>query len=268
MFATTITMKALRQQKQYEPLQLETVPIPTADPGSAVIKVLVASTISYTREIYDGTRKYPYVTPLTAGSACIGRISAVGPDSTSLNEGQLVIFDITLRSRDDASHVFLSAIMSGYTAGSRKLMEYWTDGAFAEYIRVPLENAFPLDETRLFKELGYSITDLTLLFRALVPWGGLVDVGLKPGETVIVAPATGGFGGAAVHVALAMGARVIAMGRDKSKLAKLEGIVAKSYPKERITTVPITGSREEETAALTKAAGNRGIDVSNPPQAL
>lgn len=264
-------MRALRQQKQYEPLAIETVPIPTASEGSAVIEVLVASVISYTREIYNGTRKYQYITPLTAGSSAVGRVKAVGPDATSLKPGQLVLFDITIRSRDDPSHVFLSALAQGFTDGSAKLMRHWTDGAFAEFVKAPLENVFALDEERLMGELGYSVAQLSLVFRMAVPWGGLVDINLRAGETVVIAPATGGFGGAAVHVALAMGARVIAMGRNTKTLGSLEDQVGKVYPSGRLITVPIMGDVEKERAALVKAAGKRGIDAFldiSPPAAI
>ncbi|ETN36681.1 uncharacterized protein HMPREF1541_08959 [Cyphellophora europaea CBS 101466] len=255
------TMQALRQHKQYEPLALEEIPIPTAEPGSAVVQVLAAGVISYTRDIYDGTRKYPYVTPLTAGSSAVGRIHAVGPDSTALRQGQLVIFDITVRSRDNPADIFLSAISQGFTEGSRKLMGHWTDGAYADYVKAPLENVFALDEDRLVGELGYKIPELLSISRMLVPWGGLFDIDLRPGETVVVAPATGGFGGAAVLVALAMGARVIAMGRNTETLARLQQTLAKVYPPDRLLTVPIVGDIDKEMAALKKAAGTRPIDA-------
>lgn len=254
-------MKALRQHKQYDPLVVEDVPFPTAEPGSAVVQVLAAGIVSYTRDIYDGTRKYPYVTPLTAGSSAIGRIHAVGPDSTALQPGQLVLFDITIRSRDDASHIFLSAIAEGSSEGSRKLMRYWSDGSYAEYVKTPLENVFALDEGRLLGELGYQVKELLSMTRMLVPWGGLVDIDLRPGETIIVAPATGSFGRAATHVALAMGARVIAMGRNTKILGQLQTSLAKQYPADRLLTVPITGDLKEEMAALKTAAGSRPIDA-------
>jgi D-arabinose 1-dehydrogenase-like Zn-dependent alcohol dehydrogenase len=74
----------------------------------------------------------------------------------------------------------------------------------------------------------------------------LRDIRLEAGETVIIAPATGGFGGAAVLVALAMGAKVIAMGRNAEALAKLKTLSG------RIETVQITRNQEEEVAALQK----------------
>ena len=78
----------------------------------------------------------------------------------------------------------------------------------------------------------------------MVPYGGLADIGIKPGETVIITPATGSFGRAAVKVAIAMGARVIAMGRNREALDRL----AESY--ERIETVQITGDVQADLKAL------------------
>lgn len=105
---------------------------------------------------------------------------------------------------------------SGFTEGSKKLMHgEWRDSTYAEYAKVPLENCFPLDEQRLLGKLGsaedglgYTIEDIAYFPRPLVPYGGLVDIRLQAGETIIIAPATGSFGGAAVDAAVAMGATV------------------------------------------------------------
>lgn len=59
----------------------------------------------------------------------------------------------------------------------------------------------------------------------MVTYGGIGPGGvyLKPGETAIVAPATGGFGAATVHVCLELGAgKVIAMGRNVSVLEQVK----------------------------------------------
>jgi hypothetical protein len=51
--------------------------------------------------------------------------------------------------------------------------------------------------------LEYSLADLPYLASPLVAYGGLRDIDLKVGETVIVAPATSGYNSAAVEVASA-----------------------------------------------------------------
>jgi threonine dehydrogenase-like Zn-dependent dehydrogenase len=88
-----------------------------------------------------------------------------------------------------------------------------------------------------------------------------VDINLRAGETLVVAPATGSFGSAAVNLALAMGARVIAMGRNTEILSRMKETYDKMYPADRLLTVPITGNQEDELAALKKAAGSRPIDA-------
>ena len=259
------TMKALRQLEYSKPLEVCDVPIPEAQTGTAVIRVLAANIIPYIADIYDGTRKYPYPTPLTTGSTAIGRIHTLSPDSTSLKEGDLVFVDITFRSRDEPSDIFLSAIHEGFTDGSKKLMSYWRNGSYADYVAVPLENVFPLSETLLKSAdhggLNYKVEDLLSIPRALVPYGGLSDINLKAGETILIAPATGAFGSAAVLVALSMGARVIALGRNKAVLEQLSSSLGSNFPPGRLTTVPITTDFDSQLKAIKTAAGSIPIDA-------
>ena len=234
-----------------------------------IIQVLATPILSYQNQIYppSNTRKYPYPLPLIGGSSAIGRITAIGPDATSLEEGQFVYYDSFIRARDDQTITFLSAIHEGFSGASKKLMrDVWRDGSYAEYVRAPLENVFALNEERLCGNpssgigLGHTVEDLIAFLPLLVPYGGLRNVHLQPGETVIIAPATGPFGSAAVKVALALGAKVIAMGRNQDVLKKL----AKH---ERVDYIPMTGDAAEMTAALKKFGP---IDVYfdiSPPQA-
>lgn len=243
-------MRALVQEVYAQPLQVKRIPTPQPTPGSVILRVLAAGIISYMPDIYNGTRKYPYPTPLVVGTSCIGRVAAVGPDATSLTPGQLVFFDCVIRGRDDEGAIFLSGVSEGGSEGSRKLMRgEWRDSSYAEYVKVPLENALPLDETRLLGPVdkggwGCDIPRLSYIGALLVPYGGFRDIGLQPGETVIIAPATGGFSGAAVLVALAMGCRVIAMGRNVESLEKLKRLG------DRVETVRMTGVLEDEVEAL------------------
>lgn len=141
---------------------------------------------------------------------------------------------------------------------------------YAEYAKVPLENAYPLNEAKLTKTLGLPLSSLNYISRLLVPMGGLCDLDVKAGETVLVCPSTGNFGAGAVEVALAIGANVIAAGRTASSLQKLAGALEKQAPG-RLATATISGNNvEEDTAALVKAAGGRPIDAYidlSPPEA-
>jgi threonine dehydrogenase-like Zn-dependent dehydrogenase len=252
-----------------KPLTVEKRPIPQSTPGSAVARIAGVGIVSYAREVYDGTRPYTFPTPVTIGTSAIGRIASIGPDATLLKPGQLVYIDGTVRSRDNPQDVFLSGVHDGYSEGSKSLMAgEWRDGTCAEYAKVPLENVTVLNEKHLLGPkseggLGYTVEQLVYFSRILVPFGGLRDVGLRAGETVIISPATGPFGSAAVIVALALGARVIAMGRNRSILNSL----ASKNPG-RVYVVPITGDADADTAALS-AFGSIDVffDIS-PPQAI
>lgn len=96
----------------------------------------------------------------------------------------------------------------------------------AEYARAPLENTHALDEQRLLGSpanggLGYTIADLTYITRFAVCYGDFRAINLQAGETIIIAPSTGAYSSAGVEVAIAMGARVIAVGRKMKKLKQL-----------------------------------------------
>ncbi|KAG6364640.1 hypothetical protein INS49_006243 [Diaporthe citri] len=215
---------------------------PRAGPGSAVVRVLSAYVISYANEIYGLKRPHGLPTPFVPGSGAICRVEEVGPDATSVAPGQLVLFDTMIRARDIPHEFYLSGGPRG----------------------IPLESCLPLDEDRLVRGLGYTIDDLAHLIPPMVPYGGLRDLGLLAGETVLVSPATGKYGGAAVHVALALGARVAAMGRREKSLAKLAKLGGG-----RVSTVRITGDADADAAAIKDKAGGL-VDVwmdLSPPEA-
>ncbi|KAL7939073.1 GroES-like protein [Trichoderma chlorosporum] len=232
------------------PLQVEQRPTPQATPGSVVVRVLTASVLSYSRELVDGTRPFPYPKPYTPGGSTIGRIVAVGTDSTILAPGQLVLVDILTRARDDPSANYLIGLHHGFSSTIVKLAaDEWRDSTYAEYAKAPLENCFPLDEARLLGDpasggLGYTVADLAYIYRLLAPFGGFRDVDLKVGETILIAPATGPYGTAAVNLALALGANVVAMGRNAQVLEKL------AATSDRVKTVQITGDVHNDTAAI------------------
>lgn len=264
------THRALVQEVYAEPFVVKTMPTPPPTPGAAVVKVLAARVMSYAREVYNGVRKYDYPTPLTGGSSAIGRIAALGPDATVLKVSDLVYVDCTIRGRDDPDAIMLLGLVAGSSAGSRKLIDdEWRNGSFAEYVKAPLETLFRLDEHRLCGDpadggLGYQHGQLNGLLFGLVPFGGLRSVSLSPGETVIIAPATGGFSSAAVMVAVAMGARVIAMGRNTTALAKLQ----EAFGPDRVATVPLLGNdADAEKAALVKPFGPADVFLDLSPAA-
>ena len=249
---TLSTHRALVLTTTKSPPTVQTIPKPIATPGSVIVRILYTNVLPYARDIYNGSRKIPIIpTPFVPGSAAIGRVSEIGSDATILTPGQLVLVDTFIRARDNPT----TAILHGYTSGrlgegGPKLAESeWRDSTYAEFAKCPLENCYPVDEARLcgaVKDggLGYSILDIIAVWPCMVAYGGLKDISLLAGETIIVAPATGTFGGGAVVVALAMGARVVAAGRNESVLKKIKAL------SDRVEVVKLTGEVDVDAQAL------------------
>ena len=195
-------MKAALLKAFGTPLSVETLPEPVLGTGEVVVDVVAAPVLPYTHEVFSGARKYLLELPVVPGCGAIGRVRAVGPDATRLVPGDWVFCDPTVRSRDDV--LCPDITLQGWSArgeGGLRLQRYFRDGAFAERIRVPTENALRLGV--LTEEEAGKWCALCVL---LVPYGGWLAGGLQAGETVLVSGATGNFGSAAVAVALAMGA--------------------------------------------------------------
>jgi NADPH:quinone reductase-like Zn-dependent oxidoreductase len=202
--------------------------------------------LSYTNEVISGQRKYVLDLPLALGVGAVGRVRAIGPDATRLKVGDWVLCDPTVRSRDDA--LAPDILLQGWSTGggnSLTLQRYYRHGSFAEQMRVPTENAIAMGE--IAKEDAARWCTIGI---ALVPYGGFLAVNLQPGETALVSGATGGFGSAAVAVALAMGAAcVVAPGRNEKMLAEL---VRRHGP--RVRPVMLSGSEEDDRERMKRAA--------------
>ncbi|KAF4963069.1 hypothetical protein FSARC_8871 [Fusarium sarcochroum] len=249
------THRALVLHSTRDPYDISVVvqETPRAGSGNAIIRVLSAGVLTYADRVYSGRKPYPYPEPFVIGSGAVGRVAAVGPDATSMKLNQLVFFDCFIQGRDDPQSLILHGLSSGFNPASNHLMEVeWRDGTYAEFSKVPLENCFPLNEARLLNNpdkggLGYTPIDLVYLLTISIPFGGLRDIDIKSGEKVIISPASGTFGSAAVLAALAMGALVIAVGRDQETLDKV-----KTLNPERVRTVLNTGDVENDVKELTK----------------
>lgn len=224
----TSTMKAVVTTGNggYDKLVYRDVPVPVPGPGEVLIKVLAAgvnnteintrlgwysSTVTTStdaaardaeadaRAMADGGWDKPTPFPFIQGTDCCGRV-VVACDAAG---GHLV-----------GRRVLVRACMRPQGFGS--LENIWMasdfDGAFAEFVKVPASEVFPVDCDWTDAELAtipcaYGTAE-NMLHRA----------SLGPGERVLVTGASGGVGSAAIQLARRRGARVIAVtSRDKAE---------------------------------------------------
>jgi len=243
------------------PLAVDDVPDPEAGGGEVLVEVLATCVPPYAAEVFSGARRYPLEPPVVPGVGGIGRVARVGPDATKLRVGDLVWCDSTVRARDDALTPDIT--LQGWSSrgeGGAQLARYLHDGPFAELMRVPTENVYPLPAAAAADPARWSALGVHT-----IPYGGLLAGRLAAGETALISGATGNLGSSAVAVALAMGAgHVVAPGRNRAALDLLAGRFGP-----RVSPVGLSGDEDTDRAAMAAAAGGP-IDIVLdllPPQA-
>jgi alcohol dehydrogenase len=247
-------MKAWRLERLGGTLRLEDIPIPEARAGDVIVKIEASILMSYLKAYVEG--RLPIYSPpdawFTPGGNGVGVVHAVGPEVYHVRPGQRVLISSHVVAHENvvAPAQFLLGITAAGPA-AKALQADWRDGTLAEYARVPKSSVTPAEGLD-----AVSAPQLCVLSRFAVPYGGLVRGRLSAGETVVVTGATGAYGGAAVLLALALGARVIAAGRNARKL---EALARAGGP--RVETVALTGSAEADAERLRAAAGD-GADLA------
>jgi alcohol dehydrogenase len=239
-------MKAAVLKEFGTPLAIESLPDPILGTGEVIVDVVAAPVLSYMNEVISGERKYLMLLPQAPGAGAIGRVRAVGPDSTRLAIGDWVYCDPTVRSRDDALTPDIT--LQGLSArgeGGLHLQKHFRHGSYAQQILIPTENAIRVGS--LDNEDAGRWCALGTLG---VPYGGLLKANLQAGETILVSGATGNFGSSCIALALAMGAGcVVAPGRNEKTLESLSHRFGS-----RIRTVKLSGDEEDDRRRMQQAA--------------
>jgi len=252
------TMKAIVTTGNggYEKLDYRDVPVPKLESNEVLLQVLAAgvnnteintrlgwysskvttSTTSLASEEKEkeGAEKnkdggWNEVTPFPfiQGTDCCGRVVAVSPDVDKNLINSRVLVRACMRSEgwDSLENVWMASDF---------------DGAFAQFVKVPATEVFPVDCDWSDAELGtipcaYGTAE-NMIHRAKV----------KKGDHVLIAGASGGVGSAAVQLAKRRGATVIAIA-GKTKLEKLREIGADQVI-----------SRDED---VVEVLGEKSVDV-------
>lgn len=225
---------------------IKQVPFPTPGRGDVTVRILASYVNPNSQEVlvkgghFLPGPEFPYVW----GCQAVGRVEATGGDEVYVKKGDLVALDNLIRARDIEEVTAVQGLFHKFSPQSKKLLDMYKDGFYAEYTRVPLENVHVMNEELLFSKHGYKMEDLPQLSRYAVAMGALNRINLKAGETVVIAPSTGKFSGDTVQLASAMGATVIAASRNKTILDQLEATVP------RVHALQLTGDVEKDAAGM------------------
>jgi NADPH:quinone reductase-like Zn-dependent oxidoreductase len=139
-----------------------------------------------------------------------GTVLSVGPEVRTIKPGNAVC----LYPIHGCGDCHLCANQQESLCNTRRLLGDRDPGTYAEYVRVPAKNCFPVPSGLSFE----AAAAFPLVY--LTAWRMLIThAGLKPGESVLIVGAGGGIATAAVHISGAVGARVFVVSASEEKLS-------------------------------------------------
>jgi len=206
-------MKAIRFTAVKEPLEIQEVDMPR--PGDDQVVVQVAGCGVCHTDIgfwIDGVpTKKPL--PLTLGHEISGTVVEAGSGYQSLVGREVIVPAVIPCGECD-----LCSQGRGNVCRRQMMPGNDIDGGFAEYVAVPGAGLCEVTD-----RTGYELSDLSVVADAVTtPYQAIVRSGLEAGDFAVVI-GVGGVGAYCVQIAAALGARVVAIDVDQSKLDAISG---------------------------------------------
>jgi len=225
-----------------EHVQLERVPVPEVGPEDILVRVRAALTCGTDVKVFRrGYHARMIVPPALFGHELAGDIVLTGSRVTQFEIGQRVV---AANSAPCLDCFFCRR-------GKENLCEdlLFNNGAYAEYIRIP-GRIVRLNTHIIPSNLAYRDAALVEPLACVVR--GIEDTDLQATDTVVIIGA-GPIGSMFVKLAKLRGARVISVGRRRSKLGKSLRLGA-----DRIVA---TEDTSDPVAAIREMTGGRGADI-------
>lgn len=181
--------------------------------------------------------------PHIGGSDVAGIVAAVGGEVDQSWLGRRVVINPALACGDCA---FCRAGEQSL-CDSFKILGEHTTGGFAEYIRVPATNLYPIPDDYPFAQAAAVPLAFQTAWRALIG-----QAALRAGETVLILGAGGGVATAAIQIAKLAGAYVYAVTSTAEKEQRARELGADE-------TINYTTS--DFSKEIWRRTGKRGVDV-------
>ena len=243
-------MKAIvfSEQGSTEVLRYTDVPEPTFDANEVLVKV---ETCAVNFLDIHARRNRPEIaaklsrgdTPHILGSDIAGTIAEVGDTSCGVTVGTRVVLAPCIPC-GGCSDCHRGA---ENLCDTQELIGFQTNGGYAEYVKVPAQNAIQIPETLSF------INAAAMPIAYLTAWHMLMTrAQLRPGEDVLILGVGGGVGSAGLQIAKLTGARVLATASSDEKLARAREMGA---------DITINYKDIDFSEVVLDATDGRGVDV-------
>jgi L-iditol 2-dehydrogenase len=225
-----------------EHVQLERVPVPDLEPGDLLVRVRAALTCGTDIKVFlRGYHARMIMPPALFGHELAGDIVALGSRVKGFELGQRIV------AANSAPCLQCFYCRRGRVNLCEDLL--FNNGAYAEFIRIP-SRIVRLNTYVIPPHLDYRDAALAEPLACVVK--GVEDSQMRPGDTVAVIGA-GPIGSMFIRLAKLRGARVIAVGRRRSKLQKAIRLGA--------DRVVATEEVSNPVAAVRELTGGHGADI-------
>ncbi|TGO30732.1 hypothetical protein BPAE_0003g00150 [Botrytis paeoniae] len=227
-------MRVAQLLEQGKPLEVTTIERPTPGPKDVLVKVKAACLVPNSINVIT-KGPGPYFTlpelPCVFGLDAAGVIEAVGENVIGLKAGDRVYVDPHISCgtckqcrkgrRDLCTWGCLRAYFGNGAPEGKAILKQYPIGSLSQYLLSPDANIAvipPSIDINTAARFGYIGTS----------YAGLKKCGMGPGKTLVINGVTGTLGYAAVAIALGFGCtKILGIGRNKERLAEIEGMATK-----------------------------------------
>jgi NADPH:quinone reductase-like Zn-dependent oxidoreductase len=239
-------LKAVRLHEHggAEKLRYEDAPDPKiATPSDAIIKLDAASVNHIDIWNRRGLPGMKIAFPRILGGDGAGLVAEIGSDVHNVKVGDAVC----LYPPSGCGRCEFCATDREYLCVHLRVLGERDDGTYAQYVRAPARNCFPLPSGMSFEEAAaFPLVYLTV-------WRMLqTNAALKAGEHLLILGIGGGVATAALQLAAAIGARIIVTSSSDEKLKKAMSLGAEHG---------INYTKADFAQEVRRITGKRGVDV-------
>src|SRR6266481_126322 len=234
-------MRAVQLTKIGEPLEDADVPIPEIGPANVLIRVAAAGICHSDAHYRAGISKIDYL-PLTLGHEIAGRVEQIGSDVANVSVGDRVCVHYLVHC---GTCEFCVRGLEQFCRSAQMIGKH-RDGGYAEFIKVPGANAFPLPD-----EIAFEIGAIMMCSSATA-LHALKKTRFKAGESIAIF----GFGG------LGFSALQLARAFDCEDVYVVEINPAKLASAASMGAIAIDARAVDPVAQIKEATAGTGVDVA------
>jgi len=234
-------MKSVRLVQVGKPLEEADIPIPDIGSSDVLIRVAAAGICHSDAHYRAGISRIDDL-PLTLGHEIAGRVEEVGGDVEHLSAGDRVCVHYLVHC---GTCEFCVRGLEQFCRSGQMIGKH-CDGGYAQFIKVPGANAFPLPDEIPFEAGAIMMCSSATALHALN------KARLKSGESVSIF-GFGGLGFSALQLARAAGCGeiyVVEINPAKFDLIRKLGAIA------------IDATASDPVGQIKKATGGKGVDVA------